>query len=91
MKRHINARVRLDKKTGKIKEADARALESGLNTYLNGILISPTQHVSSVRASVGRVMNIQNPILVVTIRMMPLGCIREMIIDIGMENVALSM
>ena len=92
-KKYINTNVRVDRKTGKVLEMDARSIDSSMTKAVEQKLFPPAgeQHASAVSVTFGRDSNLlSNPKGSMKVRLVPLATIRELAIDIGFENPFLS-
>lgn len=87
---YVNDTVRLDAKTGYILERDARTIESGGTTQLQIALVAPGD-ASSVKMTIARNDAIQQTkILNATVRILALGYILEIDVNIGFSNPSFS-
>ena len=89
--KYINSNVRVDPLTGFIDPRDANNIEADLNGQLRAALISPQpQQASDVSVVVNRAANILSTgILPVSVRVTPLGYVRQLTLEIGFFNPAL--
>jgi hypothetical protein len=87
----LNSSVRVNATTGFIVEKDAQDLESRLGVALrNGLVHVRPQAASSVSAVVSRVDNIiSTKTINVTVRVVPLGYLKTINLDLGFRNPAL--
>lgn len=85
----LSTDVRLNRTTGFILEKDARALESGCDAALNRGLVN-TGDASFVRTTISRVDDILiTKTLTVTVKILPLGYIKEVDVTMTFFNPAL--
>jgi len=89
--KYINSNVRVDPVTGFIDPRDANNIEADINGQLRSALISPQpQQASDVTVVVNRAANILSTgILPVSVRVTPLGYVRQLTLEIGFFNPAL--
>lgn len=90
VKTFINMNIPLNPANGFIKEMAARTIDQSLTKELEKNMVSSTpQHAGQVSVSTKRNNNlITDPTLYETIRILPLGTVREISIDIGFINPA---
>lgn len=82
--------VRLDKTTGFILEKDASTLEKTGTSTLRAVLVD-AGHASSARCVVSRIDNLSSTkTLHTTVRVIPLGYLKDIEVDIAFENPAIA-
>lgn len=85
----LSKTVRVDKKTGFIREEEARAIESAVNALLRAALLTKP-YASDVQFTLSRTDNILSTFtLTGTCRIEPLGYVEDYEIDVGFNNPAL--
>lgn len=85
----LSSSVRLNSTTGFILEKDALAIESRLKSGLRDAVLAPG-HASNIKATVSRTDNLSSTrTLNVTVRVLPLGYLKTINVDIAFENPAL--
>ncbi len=86
---YLNDSVVVDSATGYIAESDARAIDANLTELLRAEVLSPG-YVSDATVRVHRDVNILSTgRLVVTVRLVPLGYLKSISVDIGFLNPSL--
>jgi hypothetical protein len=86
---YLNDSVVVDSTTGYIAESDARAIDANLTELLRAEVLSPG-YVSDATVRVHRDVNILSTgRLVVTVRLVPLGYLKSISVDIGFLNPSL--
>lgn len=87
--KYLNEGVRVDKNTGFILEQDARAIEADVNAQLSAALVA-TGQASDASVQLSRTTNILSTSAEpVTVRITPLGYLKQISVDIGFLNPAL--
>jgi hypothetical protein len=91
---YLNADVRIDTKTGYIDERDALKIDNAVTTQLQSALAgtsgSSTYECSSISAAMSRTDNLlSNPVGNATVKIVPKGYLRSIVVNIGFVNPAL--
>jgi uncharacterized lipoprotein YehR (DUF1307 family) len=91
---YLNADVRIDTKTGYIDERDALKIDNAVTTQLQSALTgtsgSSTDECSSISAAMSRTDNLlSNPVGNATVKIVPKGYLRSIVVNIGFVNPAL--